>query len=162
MNITDIFKATNFYERYREICVSFSNLDYTNSKPKKDEVLILLEKIGYNSKYIHKDRVYMYKFEAGIYTFEYCFEFDGVCCCTYLNIKKSLSDWQFRNGLSGLLLQSNLYPKKTQNEIVGYFLLTPNLKLLESALICLKPILDDIRNSIIPYLVTDDIEFDIV
>jgi hypothetical protein len=161
MKLTDIFKAINFYQRYREICLIFSKVDYTKPRPPKDEVLERLNKIGYKAKYISKDRVYISKFEAGIYTFEYYFEFDGTGCYISIYIKKSASDWPFQSSLSGILMTSNIYPKKAQDEVIGYFLLTPSLEELENALIKMKSILDDIKNTVIPELVNDNIEFDI-
>ena len=81
-----------------------------------------------------------------------------------LFIKKSSTDWPFQNGLAGLLLISNKYPRPKEEENKygkGFFIYTLSFHDLENALIRLKPILDEIKNQIIPHLIKDDIEFDI-
>ena len=161
MKITDILNEINFYQRYREICLAFANIDYTKQRPSKEFVLLFLNNIGYPAKYNSKDRLFIYKVPEGIYSFEYYFEIDGCGCDVSVCIKQTSTDWPLIAGFTGLLLSSKLYPSTENDQVAGYMLFTPSQKELENALLKLKPILDDLKKEIIPYLINDTLEFDI-
>jgi hypothetical protein len=160
MKFSEIIKKIHFVERFRELCIEFSNIDYTRSRPKKDLILPILKKIGYESKYTNQDRVYINKSSFGSHSLEYYFEIDGCGCDIYLYIRKLSTDWFFRQGFTGLLLSSNLYPPSKEDEVEGYMLFTPSIESIECALIKIKPILDDLKNNITPCLINNTIEFD--
>jgi hypothetical protein len=162
MKLTEIIKKIQLVERYRLVCLEFTNEDYTKSRPQRENVLSILSNIGYDAKYIARDRLYIAKFYAGVYSFEYYFEIDGCACDILLYIKKTPTDWPLeRAGFTGFLLSSGLYPPTRKDQVVGYMLFTPSLPELEAALEKMKPILDDLKNEILPYLINDEIEFDI-
>lgn len=89
ISIEELERKMNFPQRYRELALKFS--DQANchwAKPKKDEMLTIFNKLGYNVKYIPIDRLYIEQYKVGILSFEYYYEFNGMNPWIFIYIKR--------------------------------------------------------------------------
>jgi hypothetical protein len=161
MKIKDIELAINYPERFRSVCLRYHTVDFSLPRPKKDDLLPIFKKLGVLVKYYSIDRIYIDKSQVGNYSFEYYFEFDGTHPWVFLYIKKIGGEWPLQRYTPGLANLKMRYPKEKEDQLEGYSIFTINLYEIESALSELKPLLDDLRNAVIPYLEKDELDFNV-
>jgi len=160
MKISSIFKQINLFERYRELCLSYSKAVYGNTRPPKDLVLDTFKKFDWHVKYVAKDKIYILKYQLGDYSLEYYFELNGSSLGVAIYIKRG-NEWPMHHDLGYLLNLSNLYPNDPDDDLIGKVIYCSTLLDLEDIIKKIKPLLEDFKNVTEPYLKIDNIEFDI-
>lgn len=87
VTIEELELRTNFPQKYRELALKYSDEENCHwAKPKKDDMLAIFNRLGYPVKYITIDRLYIEKYQAGKYSFEYYYEFNGMNPWIYIYI----------------------------------------------------------------------------
>jgi hypothetical protein len=117
--------------------------------------------LGYKVKYFPNDSIYIEKHIAGEYSFEYYFEFNGLAPNIYIYIKRSEKDWPLSRYAPGFAVIHKAYPPKDIYDFSGYFLFPRSLNDLPAIFTELKPMLDDLRKAIVPYLEKDELDFNV-
>ena len=158
MKLCELEMQINFAEKYRNLCSKYSAVNYGGGKPKKHDMLAIFKKLDYPVKYISIDRLYIEKHEAGKYSFEYYYEFNGMSPSVLLYIKTE-SDWPLERYSPGFITAKKIYNQEGGKELKGLILFASTLKDLEDIFSTLKPMLDDLRKVIIPYLERDQLDF---
>ena len=159
ITIEELELKTNFPQRYRELALKYYNeKDAHWAKPKREDMLAIFNKLDYPVKYVSIDRLYIEKHQAGKYSFEYYYEFNGMTPMIYLYIKTE-SDWPLERYSPGFIVAKKLYTQGGGKEYQGLFIFANTLKNLEDIFAILKPMLDDLRKAIIPYLEKDQLDF---
>lgn len=154
----ELEKQVNYAERYRTLCLQFQEVNYKSPNPKKADILALFKKLNYTVQYVTLDKLYIEKYLIGKYSFEYYYEFNGMSPSVLLYIKTE-SDWPLDRYCPGFITAKKLYHQEGGEELKGLVLFASTLKDLEVIFSALKPMLDDLRKAITPYLEKDQLDF---
>lgn len=162
IKLITIEKELHFAEKYRQLALEYCNEKGSHwAKPKKEDMLAIFKKIGYPVKYYSGDRIYIEKYPAGKYSFEYYYEFNGMTPDIFIYIKKigSKTEWPLQRYPPGFIAVSKKYFGKDATDLRGLILYATSLNDLENIFARLKPMLDELREVIIPYLEKDELDF---
>lgn len=159
MTITELENEINFPVRYHSICLKYPDQKNRCSKPKNQDLKKIFDELGYSVKYYSGDRIFIEKHQAGQYSFQYYFEFNGSTPLFFLYIKRAETDWPVQRHMPALGTIKKMFPHDDQDSVIGYFAFPKDSQEIKNILSEFKPLLDDLRKAVIPFLVRDELVF---